>query len=217
MLPRSLADLDLASLPAFNGDDGTVNTFRRVFLQAVGHVPEEPKCVCLRGQLRGALRDRVEADLESNGVSPSTAVDIDTLWGLIAHHSPSPSDSAASVARAAVLTQSSPSQFATHCAKLPPHWLDAGIHLGREAVTEDEWTAVRVGLLSVGLHPSVVRELLRDPGVFAGSCDDFRRACSDVSASLSHQDGRRPGGGVAMVDDSAPAADSDDHQGWVAS
>lgn len=186
VLPRSLTDPDLASLPTFNGDDGTVNAFRRAFLQAVAYVPEESKCIILRGQLRDALRDRVEADLESNGVGPSTAVDIDTLWGLIVHHSSSPSDAAASIARAAVLTQSSPSQFTAYCAKLTQHWLDAGIYLGREAITEDEWTTVRIGLLSVGLHPSVMRELLRDPGVFTGTYDDFRRACSDISASLSH-------------------------------
>ena len=216
VLPRSLTDPDLASLPTFNGDDGTVNAFRRAFLQAVAYVAEESKCIILRGQLRDALRDRVEADLESNGVGPSTAVDIDTLWGLIVHHSSSPSDAAASIARAAVLTQSSPSQFTAYSAKLTQHWLDAGIYMGREAITEDEWTTVRIGLLSVGLHPSVMRELLRDPGVFTGTYDDFRRACSDISASLSHQAGRR-GGGVAMVDGSAPAADSDEYQGWVAS
>ena len=136
-------------------------------------------------------------------------MDIDTPWGLIEHHSSSPSDAAASIARAAALTQSSPSQFTAHCAKLTQHWLDAGIHLGREAIAGAAWTAVRVGLLFVGRHPSVMRELLRDPGVFTGTHDDFRRACPNVPASLNHQAGRRPGGGVALVDGSAPAVDAD--------
>ena len=192
-LPRTLTEPDLNTLPTFDATSGTASSFRREFEQLVGYVPAVSKGIYLRAKLRGALRDKVEADLEHSGVGPSTAVDLATLWDLIFHHSSSSSDPADYIAKAVGLVQSSASQFASHHSKFTQSWLDAGISFGRDSLDPADWTAVRIGLLSQGLHSSVMRELLRDPTVFQGSYDEFRRACEAISSSLGHQAGRRAG------------------------
>lgn len=217
VLPRNLTDPDLNSLPTYDGDSGSSSAFKRSFGQLIGYVPVAAQGIYLRACLRGSLRDKVESDLEASGVRPATAVDLATLWDLIDHHSSNPSDAADAVGRAASLAQPSPSQFSPYYAKLTQHWLDAGIYLGRDSISAEDWTTIRIGLLATGVHTSVMRELLRDPAIFKGSYDDFRRSCEAISASLGHQSGRRAGGVAMMGGDSAPAADSDEYLGWVAS
>ena len=217
VLPRNLTDPDLNSLPTYDGDSGSFRAFKRSFEQRVEYVPVAAQSIYLRDRILGSLRDKVESDLEASGVRPATAVDLATLWGLIDHHSSNPSDAADAIGRATSLMQPSPAQFSPYYAKLTQHFLDAGIYLGRDAISDADWTTVRIGLLSAGIHTSVMRELLRDPAIFKGSYDEFRRSCEAISASLGHQSGRRAGGVAMIGGDAAPAADSDEYLGWVAS